>query len=182
LRVNERQIDHRATTVLPVAEACAAAGVDRYRGLGGGCLSHEGDDPSEGLLSTFHLRRWTFVPLAGLEPATCCLGDVSAQTLCRSANFLVASERGAKIILWLHPRATVAEALNLTLIPLPAARYPLAGRRPVTAGCAPLGSGAARPSGALRAIDSTACPRSWRTCGPRRRWNYPKLSRSAWVP
>jgi hypothetical protein len=34
---------------------------------------------------------------------------------------------------------------------------------------APLGgSGAARPQGALRAIDSSACPRSWRTCGPRR--------------
>jgi hypothetical protein len=32
----------------------------------------------------------------------------------------------------------------------------------------PRGSGAARPSGALRAIDSSACPRSWRTCGPRR--------------
>jgi hypothetical protein len=67
------------------------------------------------------------------------------------------------------PRATVAEALNLTLIPLPAARYPLAGRRPVTAGCAPLGSGAARPGGALRAIDASACPRCWRTFGPRRR-------------
>ena len=32
----------------------------------------------------------------------------------------------------------------------------------------PQGSGAARPQGALRAIDSTACPHSWRTCGPRR--------------
>jgi hypothetical protein len=31
----------------------------------------------------------------------------------------------------------------------------------------PLG-GAERPQGALRAIDSSACPRSWRTCGPRR--------------
>jgi hypothetical protein len=30
------------------------------------------------------------------------------------------------------------------------------------------GCGAARPQGALRAIDSTACPHSWRTCGPRR--------------
>jgi hypothetical protein len=29
------------------------------------------------------------------------------------------------------------------------------------------GSGAAAPSGALRAIDSTACPRSWRIYGPR---------------
>jgi hypothetical protein len=28
------------------------------------------------------------VPLAGLEPATCCLGDGSAWALCRSANFL----------------------------------------------------------------------------------------------
>jgi hypothetical protein len=34
---------------------------------------------------------------------------------------------------------------------------------------APLGgSGAARPSGALRAIDSTACPRSWQAFGLRR--------------
>jgi hypothetical protein len=34
---------------------------------------------------------------------------------------------------------------------------------------APLrGSGTARPSGALRAIDPTACPHSWRTFGPRR--------------
>ena len=32
----------------------------------------------------------------------------------------------------------------------------------------PRGSGADRPQGALRAIDSSACPRSWRTCGPRR--------------
>ena len=32
----------------------------------------------------------------------------------------------------------------------------------------PRGSGAAAPHGALRAIDSSACPRSWRTCGPRR--------------
>ena len=32
----------------------------------------------------------------------------------------------------------------------------------------PRGSGAAAPSGALRAIDPSARPRSWRTCGPRR--------------
>jgi hypothetical protein len=32
----------------------------------------------------------------------------------------------------------------------------------------PRGSGAAAPSGALRAIDSTARPRSWRAFGPRR--------------
>jgi uncharacterized membrane protein YkvA (DUF1232 family) len=38
--------------------------------------------------------------------------------------------------------------------------------RPLTG--PPRGSGAAAPSGALRAIDSTARPRSWRTCGPRR--------------
>jgi hypothetical protein len=30
------------------------------------------------------------------------------------------------------------------------------------------GSGAAAPQGALRAIDPSACPRSWRTFGPRR--------------
>ena len=40
------------------------------------------------------------VPLAGLEPAACCLGDVPVQTLCRSAKFLVASDRGLKVILW----------------------------------------------------------------------------------
>jgi hypothetical protein len=40
------------------------------------------------------------VPLAGLEPAACCLGDGSAQTLCRSAKFLVAYDRRAKVILW----------------------------------------------------------------------------------
>jgi hypothetical protein len=40
------------------------------------------------------------------------------------------------------------------------------GRR--TAHGPPWGSGAAAPSGALRAIDPSARPRSWRTCGPRR--------------
>jgi hypothetical protein len=90
LRVNGRQIDHRATTVLPVAEACAEAGVERYRGLGGGCLSHEtvfgsssavqrlgtrATTLARGFLAPFDLRRWMPVPLAGLEPATCCLGD-----------------------------------------------------------------------------------------------------------
>src|SRR5215218_6663960 len=38
--------------------------------------------------------------LAGLEPATCCLGDVSVQTPCRSAKLLVASDHGAKVIRW----------------------------------------------------------------------------------
>jgi hypothetical protein len=38
------------------------------------------------------------VPLAGLEPATCCFGDVSAQTLCRSAKLLVSSERNSIVI------------------------------------------------------------------------------------
>jgi hypothetical protein len=32
----------------------------------------------------------------------------------------------------------------------------------------PRGSGAARPQGALRAIDPSAWPHSWRACGPRR--------------
>ena len=36
--------------------------------------------------------------LAGLEPAACCLGDVSAQTLCSPANLLVSSERKLKVI------------------------------------------------------------------------------------
>ena len=40
------------------------------------------------------------MPLAGLEPAGCCLGDVSAWTLCRSANFQVAIVRRAKVILF----------------------------------------------------------------------------------
>jgi hypothetical protein len=45
-------------------------------------------------------------------------------------------------------------------------RSPVGLERP---GCmAPYGSGAAAPGGALRAIDSLACPRSWRTFGPRR--------------
>jgi hypothetical protein len=44
------------------------------------------------------------VPLAGLEPATCCLGDVWVQTLCRSANLLVGGERGAKVIVSSAPR------------------------------------------------------------------------------
>jgi hypothetical protein len=43
-----------------------------------------------------------------------------------------------------------------------------AAAQPPPAHALPRGSGAARPSGALRAIDSTAWPRSWRTCGPRR--------------
>jgi hypothetical protein len=34
--------------------------------------------------------------------------------------------------------------------------------------CPLRGSGADGPSDALRVIDLTACPRSWRTCGPRR--------------
>src|SRR5829696_5677370 len=40
--------------------------------------------------------RFLPVPLAGLEPATCCLGDVSAQTLCSIAKLQVSSERRAK--------------------------------------------------------------------------------------
>jgi hypothetical protein len=39
-----------------------------------------------------------FVPLAGLEPAACCLGDVSAWTLCSAALYLVVSDRGPKVI------------------------------------------------------------------------------------
>jgi hypothetical protein len=38
------------------------------------------------------------VPLAGLEPATCCLGDGSAQTLCYIAKLLVSSDREPKVI------------------------------------------------------------------------------------
>ena len=38
------------------------------------------------------------VPLAGLEPAACCLGDVPVQTLCRSGNDLVAYDREAIVI------------------------------------------------------------------------------------
>jgi hypothetical protein len=41
--------------------------------------------------------------------------------------------------------------------------------------CPPRGSGAAAPAGALRAIDSTARPRSWRPCGPRRLRRQSKL-------
>src|SRR5918995_3149958 len=50
------------------------------------------------------------VPLAGLEPATCCLGDVSVQTLCRSAKLLVVSDRGAKVILWCWRLSSLGES------------------------------------------------------------------------
>jgi hypothetical protein len=42
----------------------------------------------------------------------------------------------------------------------------------------PSGGDAARPSGALRAVDSSACPRCWRTCGPHRlrRQSQPDLA------
>jgi hypothetical protein len=43
----------------------------------------------------------------------------------------------------------------------------------------PSGSGAARPSGALRAIDPTAWPRSRRTCGPR---HLRRQSQRPWLP
>jgi hypothetical protein len=39
------------------------------------------------------------VPLAGLEPATCCSGDGSPQTLCSAANLLVGGDREAEVIL-----------------------------------------------------------------------------------
>jgi hypothetical protein len=38
------------------------------------------------------------VPLAGLEPAACCLGDVPAWTLCWSLDLLVSGDREAKVI------------------------------------------------------------------------------------
>ena len=37
------------------------------------------------------------LPLAGLEPATCCLGDGAAQTLCSCAKSLVSGDRGVKL-------------------------------------------------------------------------------------
>jgi hypothetical protein len=61
------------------------------------------------------------------------------------------------------PLASLAERIS-------AGQYPSWGQsaaKPRLTG-PPQGSGAARPSGALRAIDSSAWPRSWRTCGPRR--------------
>jgi hypothetical protein len=42
----------------------------------------------------------------------------------------------------------------------------------------PRGSGAAAPGGALRAIDASARPRSWRPCGPRRLRRQSHLPRS----
>jgi hypothetical protein len=71
------------------------------------------------------------------------------------------------------PDVIVARALDHTLVPalIPthATRVPLVGRRKDHRWLCPTrGSGAAAPQGALRAIDSTAHPRSWRTCGPRR--------------
>jgi hypothetical protein len=56
-----------------------------------------------------------------------------------------------------------------TAFPPPQMAYPLPPGGWITAGLAPLGgSGAAAPSGALRAIDSSAWPRFRRTCGPHR--------------
>jgi hypothetical protein len=57
-------------------------------------LVHEPYDPARPAMSRF------LVPLAGLEPATCCLGEVSVKTLCRSAKVLVVSDRKAKVISW----------------------------------------------------------------------------------
>jgi hypothetical protein len=45
------------------------------------------------------------VPLARLERATCCLGDVSAQTLCSITNSLVSRDRRAKVIVSSNRRA-----------------------------------------------------------------------------
>jgi hypothetical protein len=91
-----------------------------------------------------------------------------------------------------RPRATVAEAVDPYAGPYaepyagpyaghprtphrPGPPFPLAvpprgASRPQTPRptSPPRGSGAAAPQGALRAIDSTARPRSWRTFGPRR--------------
>jgi hypothetical protein len=53
--------------------------------------------------------------LAGLEPAACCLGDVSVETLCRTANSLVAYDREAKVILSPQPRATAAVAVAVAV-------------------------------------------------------------------
>jgi hypothetical protein len=52
----------------------------------------------ESAFQPVYLRRWLAGALAGLEPATCCLGDVSAQTLCCTTKFLVSSNREAKVI------------------------------------------------------------------------------------
>jgi hypothetical protein len=54
--------------------------------------------PGASLLTRLTCNDGWLVPLAGLEPATCCLGDVSAQTLCSNAKLLVTSDRRAKVI------------------------------------------------------------------------------------
>ena len=58
--------------------------------------------------------------LAGLEPATCCLGDVSVWTLCRSTNFQVTIDRRAKVILccWRPSLALAAAFLLIGLLVL----------------------------------------------------------------
>ena len=61
--------------------------------------ANEGDGPSRAnLLSRLTCDDGRLAALAGLEPATCCLGDGSAQTLCSSEKWLVSSDRGAKVI------------------------------------------------------------------------------------
>ena len=66
------------------------------------------------------------MPLAGLEPAAWCLGDVSVQTLCRSAKVLVASDRGAKVI----SSAKDAARVNAYLPRLSSSPRTVAGRWP----------------------------------------------------
>ena len=72
----------------------------------------------------------------------------------------------------------VVAVLEPALESTPATRVPLAAWRPDHRCSCPLGgSGAAAPSGALRAIDSSARPRSWRPFGPRRLRRQSELTR-----
>jgi hypothetical protein len=107
------------------------------------------------------------VPLAGLEPATCCLGDVLAQTLCSIANLLVGTNREAKVILWLLaglldelPRATRTRAAPISWVTVMAARQrrgrpPLPPPPQTTANDDTIGGVA--PGGSQRGL----CPPSW---------------------
>jgi hypothetical protein len=64
-----------------------------------------------------------------------------------------------------HPRTPSSAGGWITAAQAPSWGQSAAKPRPTGP---PRGNRAARPQGALRAIDSSACPRSWRTCGPRR--------------
>jgi hypothetical protein len=113
------------------------------------------------------MSRWrlTGAPSSRQPPAT--IGDREGRAFgaCCFAGKLrsPAAHRATRLTRPSLGAATLRESLRRP----PA--YPLTAERPNHRWSCPLGgSGAARPRGALRAIDATAWPRSWWTCGPRR--------------